>query len=49
MFLGEDVDFEDDLEKLSYPIGEEDDEESYQSTSYHVFAAFLGLFVSGAC
>lgn len=47
MFLGEDVDLKDDLEDLSDPVGEEDDNKADHSTSDLSFAGFLGVFVGG--
>lgn len=46
-FLGKDVDFEDDLEDLGDPVGEEDDEKTGQGAGNHFFAFFLRLLVSG--
>lgn len=41
MFLGKDVDFEDDLEDLGDPVGGKDDEETNEGTSDHFFTFFL--------
>lgn len=47
--LTEDVDFEDNLEDLGDPVGEEDDKEAGEGAGDHFFAFFLGFFVGGAC
>ncbi len=46
--LREYIDFEDDLEDLGDPIGEEDDKEAREGASDHFFTFFLSFFVSGA-
>jgi len=48
LWLAEDVDFEDNLEKLGDPIGSKNNKETYESAGDHFFTLVLSFFVSGA-
>ena len=45
--MRDDADFEDDLEDLGDPVGEENYEEASERTGDHFLAFFLRLFAGG--